>query len=353
MNKIHPAPESSTTPELRPVQQDTINRGRWSGSWSDEEQSTRLRPLGERLSIELQTLSSNQMPIDLELMRPEFGNEVDPAASAGSGYLRESSPVSIPISFRDEQRGLEWRLKLAVDVSRIMHGDFAKQPRVVPVLVGRSEVAQVALSLGQAIGRALCELVKRRVPSEGRRNAKREVHPLQNWRLRRVVDFVEGHFAEPIRLKHLANVAGLTEMYFAAQFKKKTGLSPHEYLVKTRISRATEILADTKYSLLDTALSVGFKSQANFTTVFRRYVGETPRRWRLANAIEGEGVPARSPSPIQSKRLDLDRQKTSINGLPSSPSYPNRQGAASGNARKIQGHVVSGATPSGVPPAQG
>ena len=73
-------------------------------------------------------------------------------------------------------------------------------------------------------------------------------------------------------------------MHFAAQFRIATGFRPHEYLLRKRIERACDLLVTSDASLVDIALSVGFQTQAHFTTVFKRFMGETPHRWRCRPA---------------------------------------------------------------------
>lgn len=115
-------------------------------------------------------------------------------------------------------------------------------------------------------------------------NAARVSHAssgtLPTWRLKRVTVFVDEHIGETITLADLAEVAGLSRMYFAAQFRAATGLRPHEYVLRRRIDHAKTMLMQTRDSLVDIAMSVGFQTQAHFTTVFKRFVGETPRQWR-------------------------------------------------------------------------
>jgi AraC-like DNA-binding protein len=103
---------------------------------------------------------------------------------------------------------------------------------------------------------------------------------LPKWRLKRAVEFIDAHLADSIGLEDVAQAAGLTRMHFAAQFRAATGLRPHEYLLRRRIECAQQVLADEEYSLLDAAQLAGFRSQAHFTTVFKRVVGATPKRWR-------------------------------------------------------------------------
>jgi len=108
---------------------------------------------------------------------------------------------------------------------------------------------------------------------------------LVKWRLKRVQNFIEEQLAERISLADLARSAGLSRMHFAAQFRVATGMRPHEYLVRRRIQKAQETLLTTSMPLVEVALSVGFQTQAHFTTVFRRFLGETPGRWREAQRL--------------------------------------------------------------------
>ena len=87
----------------------------------------------------------------------------------------------------------------------------------------------------------------------------------------------------PISLADVAAATGLSRMHFAAQFRVATGLRPHEYLLQRRIERAQELLLASRKPLVEIALDVGFKTQAHFTTVFARLVGETPNVWRQRN----------------------------------------------------------------------
>jgi AraC family transcriptional regulator len=80
-------------------------------------------------------------------------------------------------------------------------------------------------------------------------------------------------------------------MHFAAQFKAATGMRPHQYLLKRRIERAEELLKQSGISLVDVALTVGFQTQAHFTTVFKRFAGDTPHQWRSAHLAQSAPLP--------------------------------------------------------------
>jgi AraC-like DNA-binding protein len=109
-----------------------------------------------------------------------------------------------------------------------------------------------------------------------------KVNALPKWRLRRVEQHIAAHFERSISLSELADVAGLSRMHFAAQFRTATGYRPREYLLNHRIAHAKSLLTTTGRPLAEIALAVGFSTQAHFSTVFKRISGQTPARWRFA-----------------------------------------------------------------------
>jgi AraC-like DNA-binding protein len=111
----------------------------------------------------------------------------------------------------------------------------------------------------------------------------RHIEGLQKWRLKRVFDYIDADMSSKINSRDLAAVAGLSRMHFASQFRVATGLRPHEFLLQRRIRRAAELMRDTTMPIIEIALSVGFQTQAHFTTVFKQFTGCTPRNWRVGN----------------------------------------------------------------------
>ncbi|MCP3367996.1 helix-turn-helix domain-containing protein [Bradyrhizobium cajani] len=132
-------------------------------------------------------------------------------------------------------------------------------------------------------------------PADGERC--RSVRSLQKWRLKRVLQYVDENLSGKVTLQHLATVAGLSRMHFAAQFRAAVGMRPHEYLLKRRIERAQDLLKRADVSLVDIALTVGFQTQAHFTTVFKRFAGDTPYQWRSAYLAQFLPLPRAGVGP--------------------------------------------------------
>jgi AraC family transcriptional regulator len=98
--------------------------------------------------------------------------------------------------------------------------------------------------------------------------------------LRRIVEFMHANMDKQIDLKDLADCAGLSLSHFSFQFRASTNQSPHQYMLRLRIERSKELLADSSLSVLDVGLEVGFRNQQHFATVFRTAVGVPPSVYR-------------------------------------------------------------------------
>jgi AraC family transcriptional regulator len=100
-------------------------------------------------------------------------------------------------------------------------------------------------------------------------------------KLNRVRGFVKEHLADAITVNQLAATVQLSPCHFARMFRQAAGQPPHIYITSQRMERAKDLLRNTDLPLVDVAASVGFQTQAHFTSVFRRHAGLTPRVFRL------------------------------------------------------------------------
>ena len=112
-------------------------------------------------------------------------------------------------------------------------------------------------------------------PEESRRRTK-----LAQWQLRRVIDYIEENCSRNIRLEELAGLAGLSQSYFSHAFKASTGLPPHQWQMRARMSRVKTLLLKRSMSLTEIAAETGFADPAHFTRMFRQHVGTSPSAWR-------------------------------------------------------------------------
>jgi len=98
--------------------------------------------------------------------------------------------------------------------------------------------------------------------------------------LRQVIDYIESNLDTPLRMASLAGICGLSEYRFAHNFKSATGVPPYQFVIRTRLQRATQMLQQTNLSILEIACAVGCQSVSRFNSLFKREVGTTPSVYR-------------------------------------------------------------------------
>ena len=99
-----------------------------------------------------------------------------------------------------------------------------------------------------------------------------------------IADLIRQNPDKTFTVCELAGKAGLSQTHFINLFRKKTGLPPVKFQIECRIQRAKEILLESKQTISDIALQLGFNSHQHFTDTFSRIVGIPPSRFRLSVA---------------------------------------------------------------------
>src|SRR5262245_32595236 len=183
-------------------------------------------------------------------------------------------------------------------VGRVAADEFGLDPArlTVPPLDGldlpqlRAAMSAVGaeLTAGGAGGRLAAESLANvlavhliRHVSAPRQPAPRRNGTLPRARLRAVVEYIEEHLDAGPTLEQMAAIARLSPNYFAWQFKRATGLPPHQYVIARRVERAKQFLqTESDFSLAEVAAHAGFSDQSQFSHHFKRLVGVTPGQFR-------------------------------------------------------------------------
>ncbi|MDF2721162.1 MAG: AraC family transcriptional regulator [Paenibacillus sp.] len=102
--------------------------------------------------------------------------------------------------------------------------------------------------------------------------------------------FIDENFNQKIAIEDLADIAGYSYHHYRHLFKKKFGVSPIRYLMDKRMEKARSMLRCTDLSITTIAMQCGFSNDAQFCTLFKREIGETPRSYRMngySNSLGG------------------------------------------------------------------
>jgi len=99
--------------------------------------------------------------------------------------------------------------------------------------------------------------------------------------IRRACDYMEAHLSRTdLSVEEAAEVSSLSASHFRRQFRMVYGVSPKQYLLSLRISRARELLTGTDFSVTVIAETVGFDSIYHFSKAFKALCGMSPLAYR-------------------------------------------------------------------------
>lgn len=115
--------------------------------------------------------------------------------------------------------------------------------------------------------------------------------------------FIDNNYKYDLPMEKIAKNLNITEKHLCKLFKKAYGISPQQYLIKTRMTVAQDLLLNTDMLIKEVADNVGFSSQFAFSTAFKHHFDITPTQQRVKGAIVMQSV---SLPPIkQDKELAL------------------------------------------------
>jgi len=156
-------------------------------------------------------------------------------------------------------------------------------PNIMSVLVAMKTDLDAGSPAGRMYGESLANalavyLLKRyalkpRMPAPYRGG-------LPRYRLKRVIDYMDGNLSRDLSLIQLAAVAGMSPHYFAELFRQSTGRAPHQYVLQRRIDFAKRRLRDPRLTVIEAGLDAGFQNPSHFARVFRKWVGISPSDFR-------------------------------------------------------------------------
>jgi len=94
--------------------------------------------------------------------------------------------------------------------------------------------------------------------------------------------WLDHHLHEAIDLAAAAGAARLSPFHFLRMFSGVVGVTPHQYVVRSRLRRAAALLAGTAHPITDIAYQVGFGDLSNLVRTFHRAAGVSPSGFRAA-----------------------------------------------------------------------
>ncbi|RFU60305.1 bifunctional transcriptional activator/DNA repair enzyme AdaA [Bacillus sp. V59.32b] len=106
------------------------------------------------------------------------------------------------------------------------------------------------------------------------------VHPYEEAVVEAAKTMIELEYTASITLDRLAISVGVSKYHLQRVFKRKTGISPLEYLTDKRMSQAVNLLLNHTDTVTEIALSIGYNSSSHFSVAFKNHFGCSPTEYR-------------------------------------------------------------------------
>jgi len=172
----------------------------------------------------------------------------------------------------------------------------------LPQLMVLGELAQAAAEgrsdigldeLGMLLAERLATLLSGRQPRPA------EARPADRHRAVEAALWIDANAHEPIDLGSVAGMFGLSPFHFLRIFARVLGVTPHQYLIRSRLRRAARLLACDARPITEVAFEVGFGDLSNFVHTFHRAAAVSPRGFRRAARGFGEMFQHRLASALR------------------------------------------------------
>ncbi|HEU4602100.1 MAG TPA: AraC family transcriptional regulator [Steroidobacteraceae bacterium] len=180
------------------------------------------------------------------------------------------------LSFKFTAEGIEdlgiddeaWELGATPPLSEIMvMGELAQSVTEGSSTVGFDEVA---LMLAATFARSV----------RGTRSASAKIRPHHRQRAIDIARWIEASSNQPVDLDSMARAAGMGSFHLLRTFSRVLGVTPHQYLIRSRLRHAARLLTHDDSTVTQIAATVGFGDLSNFIRTFHRAAGMSPQEFR-------------------------------------------------------------------------
>jgi AraC-like DNA-binding protein len=102
----------------------------------------------------------------------------------------------------------------------------------------------------------------------------------ESRRVQKVKQYINDHYADPLRLSDLADIVGMSPVAFSRFFRQRTGRTLSDYIVDIRLGYAARMLVDSTKNISEICYECGFNNLSNFNRTFKAKRNCTPRYFR-------------------------------------------------------------------------
>lgn len=111
---------------------------------------------------------------------------------------------------------------------------------------------------------------------------------VRDFYMKEAMGYIDANFQHDISIEDIATACGINRSYFGRIFKETFGKSPQQFLIQYRMTKAAELLKDSRIPISEVGHSVGYENQLNFSRAFKNYYGISPNKYRTKFYLQTE-----------------------------------------------------------------
>jgi AraC-like DNA-binding protein len=115
------------------------------------------------------------------------------------------------------------------------------------------------------------------------RQKKLSDNSMQEFYANEAINFIQQNYHKCIGIENISSYCKLDRSYLAKIFKSKLNTTPHDFLIRYRLSRACDLMKTTNLTINEISSMVGYPYQFSFSRIFRSFMGQSPKEWRSMN----------------------------------------------------------------------
>jgi AraC-like DNA-binding protein len=112
--------------------------------------------------------------------------------------------------------------------------------------------------------------------------SRNRAEPVAIWKARKYID---EHSREELSLKKVAKAVNMNANHLSENFKQVTGINFVEYVARTRLKIACDLLQNRHMRISEIAFAAGFQSLSQFNRVFKKFAGRSPTQYRATKRM--------------------------------------------------------------------
>lgn len=184
----------------------------------------------------------------------------------GDGILSKNQFASIRRMLRRADHGLSFSLSSIMKVYSVLDNIAAETERFVQFLKFMYILYELSVSDDARV-----------LASSSFAHTERST---ESRRVQKVKQYINDHYADPLRLSDLADIVGMSPVAFSRFFRQRTGRTLSDYIVDIRLGYAARMLVDSTKNISEICYECGFNNLSNFNRTFKAKRSCTPRDFR-------------------------------------------------------------------------